>query len=255
MKTVLITGASSGIGKAYAYEYAKRGNALIITARRENILREIAEDISMKYHVSCDIITIDLSEAGAAEELMKQADERKLRVDILVNCAGFATKGLLSDSDFDKQAREMNVNVKALTELTYLCIGRMAEKQEGLVINVASASGLNPIPYNAVYSATKAYVLSFSQSVDYEYRDKGVRVLAVCPQATNTHFFDKFDKMSDKMREPEDVVRTTFRAIRRGKSVCTDGFFCGLQSFMSHVLSRRMCVRITGKVGKSVWGK
>jgi len=255
MQTVLITGASSGIGKAFAYEYAKRGYNLIITSRREELLDSIAEELTDKYKIECIVIPQDLSEAHSAEKLVSEINSRNLMVDILVNNAGFATKGLFSSVDYDKQHREINLNVLSLTELTYLLIGEMAERNSGTVINIASVSGFNPIPYNAVYSATKAYVLSFSQSINYEYKDRGVYVLAVCPQATNTHFFDSFNKMKGKMREPEDVVNSTFKAIRKKKSICTDGRLSVMQSLMPHFLSRKMCVSILGRIGKSIWGK
>lgn len=255
METVLITGASSGIGKAYAYEFAKRGYNLIITARRGEVLDEISKELSEKYNVECTAIPLDLSEDFSANMLVSEIEARNLTVDILINNAGFATKGALADTDFDKQHREINVNIMALTELTYLLIGKMADRGNGIVINVGSVSGFNPSPFNAVYSASKAYVLSFTQSINYEYKEKGVYALVVCPQATNTHFFDTFNKMSGKMREPDDVVNSTFKAIKRRKVICTDGTFCKLQNVMSHIFSRKACVKIMGKVGASLWKK
>ncbi|WP_167957463.1 SDR family NAD(P)-dependent oxidoreductase [Anaerosporobacter faecicola] len=254
MQTVLVTGASSGIGKAYAYAFAKRGDHIILTARRKEVLEQVAEDITKQFHTTCTVIVQDLSDDDAAITLVKEIEKQGLQVDILVNNAGFATKGLLSHSDFAKQQRELAVNIKAVTELTYLLIDKMAERKKGTVINLASAAAFNPVPYNAVYSATKAYVLSFSQSIAYEYKDKGVYVLAVCPQATDTHFFDEFNKMEGRMRQPDDVVRSTFRAMKKRKTICTDGKMCYLQALMPHFLSRKMCVRITGRVGKAVWG-
>jgi short-subunit dehydrogenase len=255
MQTVLITGASSGIGKAFAYEFAKRGYHLIITSRRKDLLDCIAEELKVKYKICTTVIPQDLSEEHSAKKLVSEINLRNLQVDILVNNAGFATKGLLSSSDYDKQHKEMNLNVIALTELTYLLIGKMAERKNGTIINISSVSGFNPSPFNAVYSATKAYVLSFSQSINYEYKDKGVHIIAVCPQSTNTHFFDNFNKMKGKMREPEDVVESTFKAILKKKSICTDGQLSLLQSLMPHFLSRKMCVTILGYFGKSIWGK
>lgn len=253
MQTVLITGASSGIGKAYAYGFAKRGYNLIITARREDLLNEIARDLTQKHKVEFAVIALDLSAAFSAKALVDEIDKRRLTVDILINNAGFATKGALADTDFNSQHDEINVNIATLTELTYLLIGRMAQRKSGTVINVGSASGFNPVPYSAVYSASKAYVLSFTQSIDYEYRDKGVNAIVVCPQATNTHFFDNFAKMSGKLREPEDVVNSTFMAMKKKQVICTDGTLCKLQNVMSHILSRRFCVKITGGTGKKLW--
>lgn len=254
MATVLITGASSGIGKEFAYECAKRGYDLIITARRGEILNEMADELQKNYAVTCTVIVQDLSEDYAANKIVSEIDRLRIGVDILINNAGFATKGLLSDSDYDMLHRELHVNIIALTELTYLLIGKMAESEHAAVINISSAAAFNPVPYNDVYAATKAYVLSFSQSISYEYKDRGVSVIAVCPQATDTHFFDNINKMDGKMRKASDVVKTTFQALERNKVVVTDGFGSFLQSLMPHFLSRKMCVRITGAVGKKIWG-
>lgn len=195
-----------------------------------------------------------LIDASATERVKECVDKRGWEVDVLINNAGFPTKGLLENSDYDRQHRELNVNVIAVTELTYQFIGKMAEKGKGTVINIASAAAFNPCPYNSVYAATKAYVLSFSQAIQYEYVMKGVQVLAVCPQATETHFFDDFNKMSGKMRMPEDVVRTTLRALEKRKTVAMDGFACHMQSIMPRIFSRKTRVKITGAVCKRIWG-
>lgn len=253
MKTVLITGASSGIGKAYAERFAKAGYKVILVSRRQEKLEEVAAKLKREYKAETVVIPCDLSEEYAACRLCEELSDRHLVVDILVNNAGFATKGRLDQTVFEKQHREINVNVTALTELTHLLIGEMAKRESGIVINISSAAGFNPVPYSAVYAATKAYVLSFSQSLAYEYKDRGIKVLAVCPQATKTHFFDEISHMDGPMRTPEDVVNTTFKALRRNKMICTDGAFCYLQSIMGHLLSRKMILRITGGVGKKVW--
>ena len=254
MKTVLITGASSGIGKAYAKRFAKEGYKVILVSRRQEKLEEVAAKLNREYKVETVVIPCDLSEDYAANRLCDELSAKNLVVDVLVNNAGFATKGRLDQTDFEKQHHEINVNVTALTELTYLIIGGMVERKAGVVINISSAAGFNPVPYSAVYAATKAYVLSFSQSLTYEYKDKGVKVMVVCPEATKTHFFDEIEHLDGPMRKPEDVVNTTFIALKRNKMISTDGVFCYLQSIMGHFLSRKMILRITGGVGKKIWG-
>lgn len=255
METVLITGASSGIGMELAYQFAKRGYQLILTARREDILSDLAQELKNKYNTDCTVIANDLSEEHSAKALYESIVEKKLQVDILVNNAGFATKGLLEKSDYDKQHREMNLNMISLTELTYFFIKHMSQRKSGMIINISSTAAFNPVPYNAVYAATKAYVLSFSQSIRYEYANKGVKVITICPQATDTHFFDDFDKMSGQMRSTKDVAKTTFKAIKKNKSISPDGFFAKAQYFMHHFMSRKAIVRVTGHIGKSIWGK
>ena len=162
---------------------------------------------------------------------------------------------MLEWADYEKQHNEIEVNITALVELTYFFIAPMAARKHGMVINVGSAASFNPVPYNSVYSATKAFVLSFTQGIEYEYRNQGVKVMVVCPQATDTHFFDQFNKMNGKMRSTEQVVHTTFRAMKRGKVIAKDGTLCKVQSWMHHVMSRSMRVRITGKIAKNIWGK
>lgn len=172
--------------------------------------------------MKCTVIAADLSKEGAAKQIYEATVEKGITIDILVNNAGFAMKGLLEWADYEKQHQEMQVNMIALVELTYFFIASMAKRGEGIVINVASAASFNPVPFNSVYSVTKAFVLSFTQGIAYEYKNMGIKVIAVCPQATDTHFFDQFDKMDGKMH---------------------------------HFLTRKMRVRITGQVGKKIWGK
>lgn len=255
MENVLITGASSGIGMEYAKRFAQLGYNLIIVARRKSILESLAESLTKEYQIQCVVISQDLSEEGAAKRICDMIKEKGLTIDILVNNAGFATKGLLEWADYELQHKEMQVNVVALVELTYFIIAQMAQRQKGVVINIASAAAFNPVPYNSVYSATKAFVLSFTEGIAYEYRNKGIKVIAVCPQATDTHFFDHFDKMEGPMRTASQVVDTTIRALKRKKVVVPDGFFSRLQSKMHHVMTRKARVSLTGKIGKKIWGK
>ena len=162
---------------------------------------------------------------------------------------------MLEWADYEQQHREMQVNITAVVELTYFFIAPMAKRGKGYIINLGSAASFNPIPYNSVYSATKAFVLSFSQSIAYEYKDKGVKVMVVCPQATDTHFFDHFNKMTGKMRTAEQVVDTTIKAMKTGKLIAPDGGISKAQSVMHHFLTRKARVKITGNVGKKIWGK
>ncbi len=255
MKTALITGASSGIGMEYAKRFAKEGYQLILVARREQILKALAEQLKQESNTTCTVIPIDLSEDGAAQKIYEKVQGLSLQVDVLINNAGFATKGMLEWADYEKQHKEMHVNIVSLVELTYFFIPQMAQRRSGTIINLSSAAGFNPIPYNSVYSASKAFVLSFSQGIAYEYKKYGVHVMAVCPQATDTHFFDEFNKMEGKMRTAQNVVDTTMKAVRKKKTVAADGFFCKVQAVMHHILTRKMIVKITGAVGGSVWGK
>lgn len=257
METILITGASSGIGMEFAKRYAKdygEDARLVLVARREEVLRYLGETLQKEYGTKYMVIPVDLSEEYAANKVDDYLKKEKVGIDILVNNAGFATKGLLHKTDYEKQHQEMKVNMIALTELTHLLIGRMAERKRGTVINIASAASFNPVPYSSVYAATKAYVLAFSQGIAYEYANYGVKVIAVCPQATDTHFFDDIEKMRGKMRESSDVVNTTFRGMKKNATIVSDGVYAKIQQRMHHFMSHKFRVRITGKVGKKIWG-
>lgn len=250
----LITGASSGIGRAFALEYGRRGQNLIITARSGDKLQELKREIEKDNQVSIECIIMDLAAEGSAKLLYEEIRKRKLHVDVLINNAGFATKGLFHKTDYKRQHEEMLLNIVSLTELTYLLLEDMCQKRHGTVINIASAASFNPLPYSAVYAATKAYVLSLTQALSFEYQDYGVKLLAVCPGATDTHFFDGFKTAARRLRMPEDVVRTTEKALKKGKSICTDGTFCKAQMLLSRIASRKSALGIMGKTGRKTWG-
>ena len=131
----------------------------------------------------------------------------------------------------------------------------MKERTQGTIINIASAASFNPLPYSAVYAATKAYVLSFSESLHYEYKNYNVKVLAVCPGATDTHFFDHFGAVTKKLRKPEDVVHTSFKGLKKNKIICCDGLFCKVQVALHRITTRKFAVHFMGRTGRKTWGK
>ena len=250
----LITGASSGIGRAFAWACAEQGRNLVITARSEDKLSRLAAQLRERYPVDVRVTALDLAEPDAPQALYDKICGEQLTVDTLINNAGFAEKGLFSTLGLEGQRRELALNAAALTELTYFLIRDMAARGSGVIINIASAAAFNPLPYSAVYAATKAYVLSLSQALSYEYHSRGVQVLAVCPGATDTHFFDRFPPATQHLRRPEEVVQTTFRALRRGKSVCTDGWFCKAQSALHRLAPRSLALCLMGGTGERTWG-
>lgn len=252
----LITGASSGIGKEFAKRFAKEGENLIITARSADKLEILAQQLREEYSVKVEVITLDLSLEHSAEILYNEVTVRGLVVKTLVNNAGFATTGLLHTTNYQAQHEEMLLNIAALTELTYLFIKDMSERRRGTVINMGSCVSFTPFPYSAVYAASKAYIVSFTESVSYEYKDKGVRLLAVCPAPTQTHFFDKSGNVVDNMRTPANVVNTAMKALKhRNKIVITDGALSKMQSVLHHFVTRNMSLKIVGKISKKAWGR
>lgn len=251
----LITGASSGIGKEFAEAFAKRGKNLILVARSKDKLEITARKLRESFGVAVEVIPLDLSLEHIAKTLYDEVINRKLIVDTLVNNAGFATTGVLHTTDYQKQHEEIMLNVAATTELTYLFIKDMSERKNGTIINLGSCVSFTPFPYAAVYAATKAYILSFSESISYEYRNSGIRVLAICPAPTQTHFFDKSGNVTDNMRTPANVVKTALKALDRSKKAFkTDGALSKIQSFAHRFASRRTVLKIAGRISGKAWG-
>lgn len=225
-KTALVTGASSGIGAAFARELAKRGANLILVARSANQLQALADELSAQHKIRADALPFDLGVENVAQALQQAVEQRGLIVDLLINNAGFATHGRFEELASGRDHQQVMVNVTALVDLTHAFVPQMLRQSGGAVINVASTVAYQPTPYMAVYGASKAFVTSFSVALAEEYRGRGLRVLAICPGATATGFFDVLggDEVAmGQKRTPEQVVRTALRALERGKSVVLDG--------------------------------
>ena len=185
--TVLITGASSGIGKELAYLYAKDAKQLILVARNESRLKEVAEEVE-KHGAKATIISQDLAEPQSAQLLLEKIKDQAKDIEVLINNAGFGDIGDFSNADIDKTENMMQLNMNTLTSLTRLIVPHMINNNKGAIMNVASTAAFQPGPYMAVYFATKAYVLSLSEALQAELEDKGVHVMALCPGPTDTHF-------------------------------------------------------------------
>ena len=224
-KTVLITGASSGIGKAFAETLASKGANLVLVSRSRDRLNALAADLRARYKTTADVIAVDLGRGGAPDEVFDQARRMGRDVDVLVNNAGFGAHGSFHLLPADRLEEMISVNVFALARLTHLFLPRMIERNNGIIINVASTAGFQPVPYMAVYGASKAFVLSFSEALWAEYRKHGVRVLALCPGATATDFFKVAGEGAalGKKRTVDSVVASALRALDRGRSSVVDG--------------------------------
>lgn len=225
-KTTLITGASTGIGAELARELAKAGSDLVLVARSADKLDALAAELSAAHGIRADVIAIDLAAPGSLDTVVARVDDLDIALDVLVNNAGFANFGDLSNADFARVDQEVALNVGALTGLTARLLPRLRTRPEAAIINVASNAAFQPIPHMAVYAATKAFVLSFSRALWGELRGSSVRVLAVCPGPTETPFFEVAGEgvVLGKRRTPADVVATTLRALDTGKPSVVDGF-------------------------------
>ncbi len=187
-KTALVTGASSGIGKAMARDLAQRGAHLILTARTQRALETLATELREQFKVQVAVLTADLAQPGSAAALMQAVAAQGLSVDLLVNNAGFGKWGDFQKIEPPANAEMIQLNVTSLVELTRLCLPGMTAKRDGGVINVASTAAFVPLSYAAVYSAAKTFVLYFSEAIWGECRGTGVHVMALCPGGTATNF-------------------------------------------------------------------
>ena len=188
MTTTLITGASSGIGEAFANALAARGNDLILVARSEDKLNAIAHRLHSQYNVRTEVIVQDLTCADGATTVLQTVNDRGMTVDVLINNAGFGDYGRFTEGDRTKQLDMIRLNILALTDLTHLFLPSMVARKSGHIINVASIAAFQPMPYLSVYAATKAFVLSFSEALWAEVKADGVKVFALCPGPTDTQF-------------------------------------------------------------------
>src|SRR2546423_6004428 len=186
--TALITGASSGIGLDLARLVAADGNNVVLVARSGDKLAELAAELESKHHIRAFVAPIDLADPGAPEELYHVLEEQGIAIDILINNAGFGTHGPFAEADLAAQMQMLQVNVAALTQLTWLFLQPMIRRKQGRIMNVASTAAFQPGPFMAVYYASKAYLLSFSEALANELHGTGVTVTTLCPGPTITGF-------------------------------------------------------------------
>jgi uncharacterized protein len=250
-KTALITGASSGIGRAFARALAERGMSVLLVARSLERLRALATELSQRYGVQAEVIPADLSLPGAARQIQQEVERRDLLVDLLVNNAGFGLDGFFEILSPERDHQQVMVDVAAVVDLTHAFVPLMLERPEGAaIINVASTAGFQPVPYMAVYAASKAFVLSFSQALAEEYRARGLRILALCPGATETPFFDVAGEAASigRRRTSEQVVATGLHALERGRNVVIDGYSNALLAQLPRFFPRRLVARLAGQM-------
>lgn len=225
--TALITGASAGIGKSFAYALAKEGFNLVLVARRKSTLDEIAADITRTYAVKVHVLAQDLGEKEAADRIIAALDEAGIEIDVLINNAGLGLHQAFAEMSAAQVETMLFLNNFTPVALTHQLLPRMKARGRGAVIFVSSAAGQAPIPNWAIYSATKSFLTTFAESLYGECLGTGVDVLAVLPGDTTTEFRTAGgldNRFPVPVRTPEQVVATTFRALGRRPSV-VDGFF------------------------------
>ena len=248
-QTIIVTGASSGLGTEFARQLARRGSNLVLVARRADRLDTLADELRSTYGVTVNTAARDLGQPNAGRALRGELESLGIHATGLVNNAGFGTHNAFTDEDPERLQDMIALNVGALVDLSRAYIDPLT-RRAGILINVASLLGFQPTPYLGVYGATKAFVLSFTESLWEEARGTGLRVLAVCPGAMQTEFFDAAGSQSADYgatrATPEDVVKIALETLDRRSappSIITNG---RALSLMSRLLPRRHTVQLMG---------
>ena len=230
LHTALITGASSGIGEAFALALASQGFDLILVARSEDKLTALAKQLTELHSRRVEVVTADLTHPGSAAKVHAAAQALGMPVDLLVNNAGFGSVGSFEKLDAERERQEVLLNCAAVVDMTHAFLPAMLAQKRGGIINVASMAAFQPLPYMSVYAATKAFVLSFSRGIRGEVRGRGVNMLCVCPGPVDTPFFEATGNTRLRSTVPkatlmtaEAVVRASLKAFRAGRSVVVPG--------------------------------
>ena len=222
-KIALITGASSGIGKELARIHAQKGGDLVIVARREDILDDLKADLESAYGVSVIVLTIDLSIYGAGTALVNEVNKRGLEIEYLMNNAGFGGYGEFYHRDLEKEKEMIRLNITAYVEITHGILQGMIKRKRGKILNTASTAGFMPGPLQAVYFATKAFVVSFSQAIDQEVRKHGITVTALCPGPVKTEFKNvagmENSSLFKRAKSANHVALIGYKAMLKGRLV------------------------------------
>jgi short-subunit dehydrogenase len=257
-RRALVTGASAGIGEAFAQRLARDGYDLILVARSQDRLDTLAKQLHRQHHVRVEPLPADLTDSAQLHVVEKMIEGSE-GLDLLVNNAGFGTLGKLAELDVDREENEVRLNVIALMRLTRAALPAMVGRRSGAIINVSSMAGFQPAPYNATYAATKAFVTSFTESISEELRGSGVSVQALCPGFTRTEFQERAE--IDVSRIPnamwmsaEAVVDASLQALKRGDVVCVPGLQNKVMATLTSLVPRSLTRRLVAAMARSAVG-
>jgi short-subunit dehydrogenase len=257
--TALVTGASSGIGTELARQLAARGHNVTLVARRKERLEELADELTEAHGVNADTVACDLSSAAARGRMVSTVDDRGLTVEILVNNAGFGSAGRFQELDQESELRMVRTNVEAVMDLCGQWVPEMAARGRGAVLNVASTAAFQPIPRQAVYAATKAFVLSFTDGLHHDLRGTGVTATSLCPGPVPTEFGDvagvdeKLFQVPGVSVSPADVAATGIEALEGGKRSVIPGVANAAGALAGRFTPRGLALPLLGRfypVGK-----
>ncbi|MBV9013532.1 MAG: SDR family oxidoreductase [Pseudonocardiales bacterium] len=253
-QTALVTGASAGLGTHFARLFAQDGHDLVLVARRQGKLDQVATELRQVYGIRTTVLAADLTDPKATLHLHEEVVRTGIEVEFLVNDAGFGTAGAFAELDLARELDLIELNVKALTHLTGLFLPAMLARRSGRILNVGSLAGFLPGPFMATYYASKAYVLNFTEALSYELRGTGVTATVLCPGATATEFA-QVAKMQNaalfrSSADAASVARYGYRAMMKGKTIAIPGLWNKISQESLRVSPRPVLRSIAGRLNK-----
>ncbi len=252
----LVTGASMGLGKVFARALAAREHNLVLVARSKDKLETLAGELRMAQGIMAEPVVCDLAVPMAGQHLAQQLGDRKLRIDLLVNNAGFGVQGEFRKLELERQLEMIRLHNTAVVELTYRLLPAMIEARRGGIINISSMAGLQAVPYATLYSATKSFLTTFSLALEREVGRHGVKVVTVCPGRLKAAPESEAARNGERKRFPggeqahEDVVAQTLTMLDRGGGLLIPGFVNKFANFAQRFFPRRLVAKAIGKMSR-----
>jgi len=252
----LVTGASSGLGKVFARALAARGRNLVLVARSEDKLTELAKQLQAEHGVLTAVLVADLAVPHAGHDVVLKLNEQQLRIDLLVNNAGFGIQGEFRKLDLERQLEMINLHNVSMVELTYLLLPRMIEERRGGIINISSMAGFQAIPYATLYSATKSFLTTFSLALECEVGRHGIRIVTVCPGRLKAAPAGEVSEDKQRKKFPggeqahEDVVAQTLKMLDAGGGLLVPGLINKAANFAERFFPRRLVTKAIGKMSR-----
>lgn len=251
-KTALVTGASFGIGEAFARRLAAEGANVIVTARSQDRLAKLAEELRTRHGVKVSVVVADLAEDSGPETILRATEGSGQPVDLLINNAGFGVVGDFADLPLAQQQLMIQVNVTALVTVSHLFLQPMLQRRSGAIVHVSSTAAFQGVPYMAAYAATKAFILNFSEGLWAECAAHGVRIQALCPGATATNFQQVAGtaplRDHSKMQTPEEVVAASLQGLAQNQSVVVSGLANQAMLFAERFVPRQFVTRAAARL-------
>ncbi|HEY1054263.1 MAG TPA: SDR family oxidoreductase [Emticicia sp.] len=264
MKVTLLTGASSGIGEAWADRLAAEKHNLVLVARSENKLKTLCTQLSQKYGITAQYIAMDLSEPNADLRIFEETEKRQLTVECLINNAGIGTAGDFTQIALADEQAMIQLNVVALVSLTHRYLKQMRERNSGTIINVASMAAFMPSPFMAAYAASKVFVKSFTEALTEENRPFNIRIMLLCPGATETKFFEtaKINQEDKKallsnanIQTPEMVVEEAMKGLKSNKKIVVSGLMNKIGAKVGALIPNSMIMKFIANSARSTLQK